>query len=192
MESVEVDIKPRIAILTSRFRYPLTKGDKLRIYHHLKSLSTEFQIFLFCLSEQEPPPEGFESLRPFCERVTVFIRSRRMRLLQLFSLKSGNLPLQVKYFYSNDIKSQLKAELQWIRPDHIHVHLLRMIPYISSLGYKLLEHADGALHDFNFFVIRDKMINAFALRWRWPEIHNLFVNNIKFNYIGSQNCDNRY
>lgn len=35
--------------------------------------------------------------------------------------------------------------------------------YIESLGYKLLGQADAAVHDFTFFVVSEKGINAFAL-----------------------------
>ena len=35
--------------------------------------------------------------------------------------------------------------------------------YMSDLGYRLLEHADAALHDFQLFVVDDNAINAFAL-----------------------------
>lgn len=35
--------------------------------------------------------------------------------------------------------------------------------YIESLGYKLLDQVDAAIHNFTFFVVGEKSINAFAL-----------------------------
>ena len=41
----------RLIVLTSRFPYPLDKGDKLRAFHQLKSLSKNNEIHLISLSD---------------------------------------------------------------------------------------------------------------------------------------------
>ena len=54
--------------------------------------------------------------------------------------------------------------MRQIRARRVIVDDLIVQEYIDALGYQLLEHAEDApLHDFEFFVIRDKAINAFAL-----------------------------
>jgi predicted Zn-dependent protease len=55
-----------------------------------------------------------------------------------------------------DIMLQIKAS-------HYIVDDLIVQEYISSLGHELVSQADGALHDFTFFVINEDSINAFAL-----------------------------
>lgn len=50
-----------------------------------------------------------------------------------------------------------------IRKQNLIIEDLIIQEYVSSLGYKLLDRADAAIHDFNFFIINDKTINAFAL-----------------------------
>ncbi len=59
---------------------------------------------------------------------------------------------------------ELGAEImRQVRQQQAIIDDLIVEEYISDLGYKLLEHADAALHDFRFFVANDKSINAFAL-----------------------------
>jgi len=59
---------------------------------------------------------------------------------------------------------ELGAEImQQVRKQQVIVDDLIVDEYISDLGFKLLEHADAVLHDFQFFVVKDKSINAFAL-----------------------------
>ena len=50
-----------------------------------------------------------------------------------------------------------------IRSAHATVDDLIVEEYADSLGYTLVSHADDALHDFTFFIIKDNSINAFAL-----------------------------
>ena len=41
----------KLIYLTSRFPYPINKGDKLRSYHQIKELSKQNDIYLISLSE---------------------------------------------------------------------------------------------------------------------------------------------
>ena len=43
--------RKKLVIITSRFPYPLEKGDKLRAYHQLKELSLHFDIVLISTSD---------------------------------------------------------------------------------------------------------------------------------------------
>ena len=53
--------------------------------------------------------------------------------------------------------------MQEIRKSHATVDDLIVHEYINSIGRQLVSNADNALHDFNFFVISEDSINAFAL-----------------------------
>ena len=45
-------MKKKIIIITSRFPFPLEKGDKLRIYHQIKHLSIDYNIHLISLNTE--------------------------------------------------------------------------------------------------------------------------------------------
>lgn len=50
-----------------------------------------------------------------------------------------------------------------IRRDPAYVDDAEIAGYIAALGQRLAGHAEGVRHDLEFFVIRDAMLNAFAL-----------------------------
>jgi len=43
----------KLLIITSRFPYPLDKGDKLRAYYQIKELSKHNEIFLISTTEYD-------------------------------------------------------------------------------------------------------------------------------------------
>lgn len=50
-----------------------------------------------------------------------------------------------------------------IREQRVMLDDLIIQEYLNNLGNRLVSHADASLHDFNFFMIRDNAINAFAM-----------------------------
>lgn len=118
-----------IAYLTSRFPYPLNKGDKLRVFHFLKELSVSEEVHLICLTSEPVPPEHMDVLREFCATVHVFEVSKVGRLWSLVLSVFRRIPLQVAYFYDSVCNRQIKATLRKLNPDFIHCHLIRMYEY---------------------------------------------------------------
>ena len=45
------DKKPKLLVVSSRFPYPLEKGDKLRLFYQLKVLSKQYEIILCSLTD---------------------------------------------------------------------------------------------------------------------------------------------
>ena len=55
-------IKPcfvRLLIVTSRFPFPLEKGDKLRMYHQLRYLQERHEVVLVSLTARRPTEDDF-------------------------------------------------------------------------------------------------------------------------------------
>ena len=60
----------RIIVLTSRFPFPLDKGDKLRAFHHIKQLSKLNEVHLISISDNKVTTKQIIELRkilPFSE-----------------------------------------------------------------------------------------------------------------------------
>ena len=55
-------MKPKIVILTSRFPFPLEKGDKLRAYYFIKELSNLYRVVLISLSDKKVNDNEFKEL----------------------------------------------------------------------------------------------------------------------------------
>src|SRR5215203_2432457 len=123
----------RIAVLTSRFPYPLEKGDKLRIYNQLKGLSGKNELYLIALSQNEITPEQRNALDPYCKEIHIFSISRFDAAVNIFrSFFRKKIPLQVGLFYKKSIHSDIRNLLNRIQPDAIHCHLIRMSEYIRD------------------------------------------------------------
>jgi len=93
----------KLVVLTSRFPYPLDKGDKVRSFHQIKELSKQFEIYLISISEEEISDSQKQALAPYCKSIDVQLLPKNKRYLNLLSGLFGNMPWQVRYFYDQDI-----------------------------------------------------------------------------------------
>jgi hypothetical protein len=90
----------KLAIITSRFPYPLDKGDKLRAYHQIKELSKYKSVTLFCLTDEKVSQEQLNELEKFCDEINLYTLSKFTIFINLIKTLFSNKPLQVGYFYS--------------------------------------------------------------------------------------------
>lgn len=121
----------RIVIITSRFPYPLEKGDKLRIYHQILFLAKHHDVNLIAINETPPKPEDllqFQSLTS----VKVFTIPLIKRIFNLFLFFLNKRPLQVQYFYSSATKKKITTYIREIKPDVIYSHLIRTSEYVKD------------------------------------------------------------
>jgi len=122
---------PKIVIVTSRFPHPLDKGDKLRIYHHIKQAAEYFRITLICLNEDHLKEESIDAIAPYCDEIHSFHLPKKKRIISALQFFAIGKPMQVGYFYNRGIKERIDAIINELKPDHIHCHMIRMAPYIS-------------------------------------------------------------
>ena len=122
--------RPPLAIVLSRFPYPLEKGDKLRAYHQVRQLSDHFTIYLICIHEESISLQQLEALEPYCEEIhTVRIRKLFLPIRIFFGTLIKKYPLQVSYFYSAIAMRKINKILDRIRPSLIYNQLIRTVPY---------------------------------------------------------------
>jgi sugar transferase (PEP-CTERM/EpsH1 system associated) len=124
--------RPNIVFLTSRFPYPLEKGDKLRAYHQIKELSKTHSITLIALTDQRISKKSIESLRPLCHEIHVFRLSLVSILINVFFSLFNGKPFQTGYFYSSKIAYRIKAILKDVKPNHIICQLVRVSEYVKN------------------------------------------------------------
>jgi sugar transferase (PEP-CTERM/EpsH1 system associated) len=123
----------RILFLTPRFPYPPLKGDSLRAYHQLRTLSSDHDITLLSLAEAPVSAEDYRQVADLCERVIVVPLPKWHAMfnmgLGLLSLQ----PLQVRYYQSAAFRRLLKDTLATGQFDVVHATLIRMLPYVWDL-----------------------------------------------------------
>lgn len=122
----------KLAIITSRFPYPLDKGDKLRAYHQIKELSKYQSITLFCLTDEKVNEENYKELAKYCDEINVYTLSKFTILINLALSLFSKKPIQVGYFYSRKYHKKIHEKIKEIKPDHIYCQLVRCAEYVKN------------------------------------------------------------
>ena len=124
----------KILFITSRFPYPLTKGDRLRVYFQLKHLALNNEIHLIAINDTEVSPHDLQAVSQFCKSVEVYLLPLRKRVYQLLLSPFKKLPLQVAFFYNHGIRKKIEESIATIQPYHIHCHLIRTTEYVKNIN----------------------------------------------------------
>jgi ribosomal protein S18 acetylase RimI-like enzyme/glycosyltransferase involved in cell wall biosynthesis len=67
--------RPRVAILSSYFPFPLSHGGAVRIYNLVREAAKDFDVFLFAFAEQPTAPEGTPIL-DYVAKIVIFQNPR--------------------------------------------------------------------------------------------------------------------
>lgn len=134
----------KILYIVSRFPYPLEKGDKLRAYHQLKSLSEHNEVFLYALCDKEIPVNYIQHLEGFCSSVKTSPLSKFQLFFNLIKTTFLPIPWQVGYFYSRTAQDEIDSIISTFNPDHIFCQLLRTSEYAKKYNNipKTLDYMD--------------------------------------------------
>ena len=122
----------RVVVITSRFPYPLEKGDKLRAYHQIKHLSQFFEIDLISTSEKKVKESAIQQLQPYCKTIHIYNITLFQKAWGIFRSWLDKKPFQVGYFYHYAIHKKIKQFLNTIQPDHIYCQLIRSSEYVKN------------------------------------------------------------
>ena len=134
----------KIVMLTSRFPYPLEKGDKLRAYHQLRTLSKLHEVHLITIADFNVSKQEMEALRPIVASLHVLKINPLTRLISLLKAVFQKTPFQIAFFYNEQAALYIKTTIESIRPDHIYCQLVRMTPYVIGLEQaKTIDYMDA-------------------------------------------------
>lgn len=155
--------KPKLAVIVSRFPYPLEKGDKLRAYYQIKELSNDFSITLIAISDIAIEDSSKEHLSQFCDKIVILRLKKLMILIQLIKCFFSDKPFQIGYFYDPFIKTKIKKVLDELQPDHIYCQLIRTTEYVKNYHscYKTLDYMDTLSKGI------ERRIEKSPFIWKW-------------------------
>ncbi len=125
----------RLLVLLSRFPHPLDKGDKLRAFYQLATLSRRHEIVLCALSDEPVTAASMAAVAPHCRRVEVVPLPRAAAWGRVARALPGRHPLQVEYFRTPAAARAVRELLRACRPDHVLAQLVRTA--------ELARHLDG-------------------------------------------------
>jgi glycosyltransferase involved in cell wall biosynthesis len=150
--------RPRLAILSPYFPYPLSHGGAVRIYHLLKEAAEEFDLFLFAFAK-DPPSQEYAPLMEFCAKAIVLspphYREPRWSTLD---------PPETREFRSGPMRRILALIVEEYRIDLIQIEYTQLATYHGDI---LVEH--DVTHDLYRQVFeRSRSLSAWwnLLRWK--------------------------
>lgn len=170
--------KKKILVITSRFPYPLEKGDKLRIFNQLYSLAQTFSVTLVALNEE---PITDENIAIVEQQVDTLYIVKVGGIYRLWSLLKGifqRRPFQLSYFYSSRASEELTQIIKQEQPDLIYAHLLRSAQYVLDANAPVaVDYMDA----FSLIMKRRAAKSSVITRWfykletRWMEAYEAAV-----------------
>ena len=175
--------KENIAIVVSRFPYPLEKGDKLRIYHQIRVLSEIYDVNLIAVSHKNISDEAKKKLEKYCRSVSVYKLSKLATLwnlgLQLISQK----PFQVGYFFQRSIKNKIHREIRDLSPKHIYCQLIRSAEYVKTLYEfpKTLDYMDALSKGMERRIGTENWVKNIFVKWESKKLKD--YENSVFDYF---------
>lgn len=151
----------KILFLSSRLPYPPIGGDRLKNYWLIKILSKHFKVHLVSITDKEVPKEFHEWANGLGISYKIF--QKRQELFYTNTLKgliTNRLPLQVNYYYFNDIQNYVDKIYKDF--DLLFATLIRTANYVVNKEKpKILELTDSI--GLNYLRSTSK---TSSLKWR--------------------------
>lgn len=133
----------KLLIVTSRFPYPLEKGDKLRIFYQIKELAKYHQIVLCAVTDTTIAKQHYQMVARHCVSIHIFQRSKWTIVKNLALAGFKGLPFQVGYFYDKAIKKRIHRIIKIEQPHHIYCQLFRAAAYVREIScLKTIDYMD--------------------------------------------------
>lgn len=156
--------KEKILIVTTRFPFPLDKGDKLRIYHQIKYLSDYFDIGLITFSNEQLDSERLSEVEKYVDKIVVLEESIYDRGFRVVRRLGNRLPAQVKYFYNAKWQKRVDAFIHEFSPTLVYGHLARSYPYIEAVNAPIVV---DLMDCFSSIAARRSNLYKGPERWFW-------------------------
>ena len=122
----------KLVVITSRFPYPLDKGDKLRAYHQIKQFSQNAEVHLISLSNTSVKKEYRAELEKICSSVNIFKLKKISSAFSILKAIFNKKPFQVALFYNRSIHKKISAQIRQLKPNHIYCQLVRCAEYVKE------------------------------------------------------------
>jgi sugar transferase (PEP-CTERM/EpsH1 system associated) len=133
----------KLFILLPRVPYPTEKGDKLRAFHHLRQLSSKYEVILCALNDTVLHEDAIPVLSRYAKAVHVLPVPKYRIVFNLVRTVFTDKPLQVGYFYDLPTSRKIRSLIHQYKPDHIFCQLIRVAEYVRDIPIpKTLDYQD--------------------------------------------------
>ena len=167
----------KILVVLPRFPYPLEKGDKLRAYHQIKSLSVNNEVYLFALSHEKVGDEAIQEMRKYCKDICVARLSKFRSLFRVvrnfFTVRS----MQIGYWDSARARASYREFEAKTAPDVVYAQMVRVIKYVAYSPYpKVLDFQDALSMNMERRMVKHRSLPYFALHYEFKMLRSAEYN----------------
>jgi polysaccharide biosynthesis protein PslH len=150
----------RVLYLCHRIPCPPNKGDKIRAFHQVKAIGARHEVDLFTLADDPADLAHQSMLRAHCRRLTVARLDRRLAQLRTLPFLFTRKPLTLPYFYSEELKREVRNALRQRSYDRVFVYCSAMAQYVEGL--------DGVPVVTDFVDVDSDKWQQYSTFTRWP------------------------
>lgn len=175
--------KKKLAIIASRFPYPLNKGDKLRLFHQMKYLAQFYEIHLFAINEESITNEEQQTVRALCAKVHLYNLNIIQKTLNVATSFYKGEPIQVGYFYSKSIEAKIKKKLIREKIDAVYCQLSRTAKYgLLFNGPVIFDYQDCFSKNYERAALNSSGLKKYFYS-RERECMQLYENKINHDFV---------
>ncbi len=167
----------KVLVILPRFPYPLEKGDKLRAYHQIRTLSANNEVYLFALSHDRVEDMSINEMRRYCKDIRVARLSKvgaALRVVRnLFCVRS----LQIGYWDSDKARRELNKFEEQVKPDVVYAQMIRTLKYAAHTdGPKALDFQDALSMNYERRMTGRKGLTYFVLHYEFKMLRSAEYN----------------
>ncbi len=135
--------KMKIAFITSRFPFPVEKGDKLRAFQHIRWLGSRHEVHLFAITHHEISDADIRAVKEVCSGVNIYQISKSRLMLNIIAGWLNGLPASVAYFLDQKQRRLMQEDIIRLQPQHLFAQLIRAAEYVRVIPIaKTLDYMD--------------------------------------------------
>jgi len=152
----------KLLVVSSRFPYPVEKGDKLRLYNQLKILSKHFEVYLFSCTTSDIKEKSKKEIKKYCKEIEIYEIGNNEVITNLTKAFFGGLPFQVGLYTNPTIRNRIKKMVKAQQIEHVYCQLIRMAENVKYLNIpKTIDFMDA----FGFGMEQRKQRGSIFSKW---------------------------
>jgi sugar transferase (PEP-CTERM/EpsH1 system associated) len=134
----------KVLFLTSRYPFPLEKGDKLRVFHLMREISKNHEVHLGAIHDRTPTEYEYRQLDEYCREIRVFPLRPFHRIIGLIRSLFNGKPFQVGYYTNPKIHRKINKWLDEENFDLVFTHMIRVGEYVRHRSdFRVLDYMDA-------------------------------------------------
>ncbi|TWT55869.1 TIGR03087 family PEP-CTERM/XrtA system glycosyltransferase [Allorhodopirellula solitaria] len=132
-----MDPSTRLLMLTHRFPFPPTSGDRIRSYNLLRFLASQYRVSLACTADEPVSDQQLSHVREMCEQVHVCPVGGVSRKARAATAFARGKSLTEGMFHTPDLHKRVRDWHQRDPFDFVVVFCSSMYPYVDHPDFRV-------------------------------------------------------